>query len=603
LLGGHAAPATKVYPIRQATGVVSPTKPRTGNNGKKSTALPKGLVNVGNSCYANAALQCLLSTALTYALLDPKSMHKFRRFASNPANLLEATADDDSVAAVSLSRKEQRRKQKEERKMAENSAWLTRELTAITKAYRRRAPPPVRTWFGPPGGVGAVINPGNITKHPDRLSTCLRPYQQEDAHEFLRALLSTLTMNGHNTQLSSLFDGLLESAVTCQTCDHSSLTRDRYMDLSFDISHPRIRTLEDALTEFTKTELLQDQNMVHCEKCKCKRSATKGLRLATAPSILVCHLKRFAYDRYGHVTRLNKQVTFPTKLESMSDYMSKINHASPPPYELVAVLVHQGHSCDSGHYLAYIKSGNSWYKANDSSITKVSLDQVLSQQAYILVYEVAGMRTAKSSKSSLHDVDAEADDAVILLDEGDDPTTVVSDSSLFQMLCGSIDLDRLVLSEFCGSGHVEVSIPQDDGDDGVFSDGDLDDVAGNESTSSLRKSTSAKNLKELERDAKRAYKKGSSSQCSDGNAPPSHHTSGSTSLCPDRRGRRHRRIHSFAHSETTALNLKKRHSLGPSSAPRNRRRGTSTGGSYKHARKSRPPMYDQTTVPKAHLKR
>jgi ubiquitin carboxyl-terminal hydrolase 36/42 len=206
-------------------------------------------------------------------------------------------------------------------------------------------------------------------------------------------------MNGHNKELSSLFDGLLESAVTCQSCGHTSLTRDRYMDLSLDISHDYIETLPGALEEFIKTEVLDCDNTVLCDKCGEKQQVSKGLRLATAPSILVCHLKRFAIDRYGRPRRLSKHVKFPQQLE-IGDYMSLMNKATPPPYDLVGVLVHQGRSCASGHYLAYVKSGDEWFKTNDSVVTKVDISTVMSQQAYILLYEVAEMR-AKHSVSKM----------------------------------------------------------------------------------------------------------------------------------------------------------------------------------------------------------
>lgn len=375
----------------------------------KREARPKGFLNVGNTCYANAALQCLLSTALSSALLDPKRAAVIRRYSSNP-NLLamgsgsvdsEDPDDSESEQKRKVSRRERRKKEREDRKMYKTCQWLTKELKLITRDYvshSSRSPglgnPSMRVleWLGSSDSLaGGVVNPGSITRHPNQLSKCLRPYRQEDAHEFLRALLSTLVMNGHNKQLSCLFDGLLESAVTCQTCRRPSLTRDRYMDLSLDIYGDQIQTLFDALDEFTKTEILSGENKVFCQKCDSKRTASKGLRLATAPSILVCHLKRFAFDDYGNLVRLHKRVKFPLRLE-IGDYMSKVNKSKPPPYELCGVLVHQGRTCDSGHYLAYVKCNGQWFKCNDSEVTKVDVKTVLKQQAYILMYQVEEMR-------------------------------------------------------------------------------------------------------------------------------------------------------------------------------------------------------------------
>jgi len=425
-----------------ANGPIASGKRRKGRS--RQPPAPRGLMNLGNTCYANAALQCLFATALPHALLDHKKAAVFRRYASNGDILAMgsgsadseddedwigsgSSADDDENNrgrnAVGLSlggndrhdeerqwRREERRKRREKRlKEQERQAnrelcqWLTGEMTDLTRNFTA-APMIVPEELTDDGGLFGsffgssssspptnAVNPGSITRNVHKLCKTLRPYQQEDAHEFLRALLSGLVMEGQNRKLSALFDGLLESAVTCQTCRYSSLTRDRYMDLSLDISDKSVTDLPQALRHFTKTEFLDEDNMVECGRCKEKRVVSKGLRLATAPTVLVLQLKRFAFDMYGRMTRLNKDVKYPLHLE-IGDYMSRANRATPPPYELVGVLVHAGRTCDSGHYFSYVKMGGKWYKANDSVVTEVSEDVALNQKPYILVYEVAGMK-------------------------------------------------------------------------------------------------------------------------------------------------------------------------------------------------------------------
>lgn len=438
---------------------------------------PPGLKNVGNSCYANAALQCLLSTALPHALLSERNAHIIRRHSFNRRLLVSGSGSvdsnedegskdaDDSVFESYLSgmtglcsledeegqSKENnsltspggKRKKLQPRRDDASAAsygsltsdmynvlkkrtdnpnqvpseadllclWLTQELTQITREYTTPTPnlnnsvEEKRRSKGGNGFMGIfgsisptnntvqnrVVDPGSITRHVHKISPTLRPYQQEDAHEFFRSLLSSLTMHGSNARLSSLFDGLLESSVTCHVCRKSSLTRDRYMDLSLDIADRNVVSLDKALAKFTEKETLDNDNMVTCSRCKVKRPVTKALRLATAPTMLVINYKRFAYDMYGRLSRLSKQVTFPLRLE-LKDYMSRANRSKPPPYALMAVLVHRGRSCDCGHYFAYVRKGKDWYLANDSIVTKVDVEEVLSARAYVLVYEVEGMK-------------------------------------------------------------------------------------------------------------------------------------------------------------------------------------------------------------------
>ena len=439
----------------------------------KSLPPPPGLKNVGNTCYANAALQCLLSTALPHALLDERNAQIIRKHSFNRKLLVYGSGsvdsddskdddadsaygscltgmstiygeegdqylpraledgsnnvgkglskcnkkkkwsrrcrDDASVFSQSTVHSEmyqvvdKQRNDDQSRKGGQLSTWLTNELTQMTIDYTKpsrqaeRAPQSGFSFLGygtskkKCTNANRVVDPGSITRKVHVISSTLRPYQQEDAHEFFRTLLSALTMHGRNPRLSSLFDGLLESSVTCQTCNKVSLTRDRYMDLSLDINNDSIHTLTDALENFTMDETLNDDNKVTCTRCKAKRVVTKGLRLATAPTMLVINYKRFAYDMYGRMSRIAKNVSFPLRLV-IKDFMSKANRGKPPPYTLVAVLVHKGRSCNRGHYIAYIRKGTEWYLANDEVVTKVNVDEVLSAQAYVLVYEVEGMK-------------------------------------------------------------------------------------------------------------------------------------------------------------------------------------------------------------------
>lgn len=480
-MGGGAGIGTGAQVVPAPSFGSSYSRHSKGKAGNEERILPPvGLKNVGNSCYANAALQCILSTALSHALLDPKSTKVFRRYSSNPGILAlgsgsvdseDQDTEDDGVdedadigrEARRLARqraKEERRKNREKMLKHEKCQWLTGQLTDITRIYTAsylNNNDSKDLWKGlfhlfSVTDNHRIVDPGGVTRHVDKISPCLRPYRQEDAHEFLRSLLSTLTLDGHNKELSSLFDGLLESAVTCQTCHRASITRDRYMDLSLDIQGD-IQDLTGALNHFTQTEILDRDNKVLCARCKKKQVVTKGLRLATAPSVLVCHLKRFAFDIYGRATRLSKHVKYPLRLE-IGDFMSRANQSKPPPYELVGVLVHAGKRCESGHYWAFIKSGDSWYKANDEDVTKVSIDVVLRQQAYILFYEVEGMRSRNGYRGfdKYHDEQNSSVDRS--LDSRIDPCTPPpkgSDTSPSKMaelldtmlqLCGSVETVR-----------------------------------------------------------------------------------------------------------------------------------------------------------------
>jgi hypothetical protein len=72
-------------------------------------------------------------------------------------------------------------------------------------------------------------------------------------------------------------------------------------------------------------------------------------------------------------------------------------------YYLTSVIVHTGNS-GSGHYVAYVKSGDEWYCFDDASASVVLWDDVRTRQASILVYEqptpVNGLRGQKRGSES-----------------------------------------------------------------------------------------------------------------------------------------------------------------------------------------------------------
>jgi ubiquitin carboxyl-terminal hydrolase 16/45 len=57
-------------------------------------------------------------------------------------------------------------------------------------------------------------------------------------------------------------------------------------------------------------------------------------------------------------------------------------------YYLAGVIEHVGSTPTSGHYIAYVKAkSGDWFRASDHVTRKVSLQEVLQCEAYMLFYE------------------------------------------------------------------------------------------------------------------------------------------------------------------------------------------------------------------------
>ncbi|KAJ0795970.1 putative ubiquitinyl hydrolase 1 [Helianthus annuus] len=318
---------------------------------------PFGLNNCGNSCYANAVLQCLVYTPpLTAYLLEG----------------LHSKACD-----------------KRER-------CFTCELEGLVmKAKDGNSP----------------LSPVRILTHIENIGSNLGHGKEEDAHEFLRYVIDALqsacikeakrnlnSFEEETTLIGLTFGGYLRSKIICMKCGGKSELHERMMDLTVEIEGD-IRTLEDALDKFTCTEILDGENKYKCSRCKSYEKAKKKLTLLEAPNVLTIALKRFQSGKFG---KLNKPVHFPDILD-MAPYVSGTSDKSPI-YRLYGVVVHVDmmNAAFSGHYVCYVKNlQNRWFMFDDSMVNEVDLQHVLTKGAYMLLYARCSPRAPRSIRSSL----------------------------------------------------------------------------------------------------------------------------------------------------------------------------------------------------------
>ncbi|XP_062154833.1 ubiquitin carboxyl-terminal hydrolase 17 [Alnus glutinosa] len=302
---------------------------------------PFGLTNCGNSCYANAVLQCLAFTRplATYLLhgLHSKSCRK--------------------------------------------KGWcFICEFECLIQNAREGYSP---------------LSPIGILSKIHKIGSNLGHGREEDAHEFLRYAVDTMQsvclkevgtgvpLAEETTLVGLTFGGYLRSKIRCMKCLGKSERYERMMDLTVEIDG-NIGTLEEALTQFTATETLDRDNKYYCGRCKTYEKAKKKLTILESPNILTIVLKRF---QSGNFEKLNKSIQFPVVLD-MAPYISGVGDKSPS-YSLYAVVVHLDsmNASFSGHYVCYVKNFNGeWFRIDDSTVEPVELERVLLERAYMLLY-------------------------------------------------------------------------------------------------------------------------------------------------------------------------------------------------------------------------
>ncbi|XWS62154.1 hypothetical protein CRYUN_Cryun07bG0186600 [Craigia yunnanensis] len=244
---------------------------------------------------------------------------------------------------------------------------------------------------------GGVVSPFKIFDNLNYISSCFQRYQQEDAHEFLQCLLDRLESCCSDSKLKNdlsspndclvkkVFGGRLVSRLCCCNCGHISYTYEPLNDLSLEIED--VDSLPSALESFTKVEKIEDlEAKFRCENCKEEVSVEKQLMLDQAPSVATFHLKRFKAEG-DFVEKIDKHVVFPLELDLQPYTIVNERSNEELRYQLYAVVKHSGFRSTSGHYICYIRSSpDTWHKLNDSRVTSVEEEAVLSQEAYILFY-------------------------------------------------------------------------------------------------------------------------------------------------------------------------------------------------------------------------
>ncbi|OMO77304.1 Peptidase C19, ubiquitin carboxyl-terminal hydrolase 2 [Corchorus capsularis] len=245
---------------------------------------------------------------------------------------------------------------------------------------------------------GGSVSPSKIFDNLNYISSCFQRYQQEDAHEFLQCLLDRLescfsdskpendcSSSPDECLVKKVFGGRLVSRLCCCNCGHISCTYEPLNDLSLEIED--VDNLPSALKSFTKVEKIEDlEAKFRCENCKEEVSVEKQLMLDQAPAVATFHLKRFKTEGV-YVEKIDKHVEFPLELDLEPYTICDQRSDDELKYRLYAVVKHSGCRPTSGHYVCFIRSSpDTWHRLNDSRVTEVKEEAVLSQEAYILFY-------------------------------------------------------------------------------------------------------------------------------------------------------------------------------------------------------------------------
>jgi ubiquitin carboxyl-terminal hydrolase 8 len=231
-------------------------------------------------------------------------------------------------------------------------------------------------------------NPGLLEAKIKILETFVNEHQREETIFKSLEYWDGYIKKNHSP-IIDIFSGLFMSEVNCLNCNKKSLSFEPFNILPLSIPD-HTADLKDCLKEFSKTELLQDDNKYKCEHCKQESNAEKKMYIWDLPELLIIQLKRF--NNMGRATRKNGEtIKFPFENLTFEDNYHQYR-SRDYKYSLYGVVYHMG-NLHGGHYISYTKNpmNNKWYRFNDDSVHHIpdeSIEQELvNSGSYILFYK------------------------------------------------------------------------------------------------------------------------------------------------------------------------------------------------------------------------
>ncbi|CAD8142522.1 unnamed protein product [Paramecium pentaurelia] len=335
-----------------------------------------GLRNIGNTCFMNSVLQCLLNVPA------------FNEHFLNGDYLKDLNSKNSSVP---------------------------NEYSKLVAAIRNT--PNFQS-----------IAPYGIKSAVEIVMPCFKGYAQQDAQEFLVGLLDGLSLglnrvknkplykemndnlNGRtlqdlskewwdysksreNSLVLDYFQGQLLHSIKCCICSNSSYAFDTFQDTSLAFTRA-FKILEDMdldrlLDKYVIEETIDDY---YCSKCKKHQKVKRKFTIWRLPHILMFHIKRFDYRRFSS-DKLNHRVKFPLELDMTKFIQDSLDQSTKNcQYSLCGIVNHSG-TLYGGHYTADSKNpyNQKWYRYNDSDVREIDIKQQRydtdgSSSPYILLY-------------------------------------------------------------------------------------------------------------------------------------------------------------------------------------------------------------------------
>lgn len=352
-----------------------------------------GLTNLGNTCYINCIIQCLVATE-----------HLSLSFLSYPnqVNVKSRLGYKGQLYSVFF-------RLLEEMMRRDNSyvspVMFRKVCGTISNDFRGNEQQDCQEF------LNFLLDGLHEELNADGDKTPLRPLTEAEERGQEELSLRVASMNqwkrhlyNNRSPITEFVQGQYLSRLSCTECHTTSTTYSAFSSLSLPIPlQHRECTLRDCFRLFTAQEVLQGDNAWFCPCCQRRQRTIKHMLISRFPQVLVVHLKRFRSNEWSQ-KKLEAAVSYPLKGLDLTEFWipsttsendlvsagaTANDHQSPPfLYNLYAVATHSG-TLKGGHYTSFVKrAGHGWCYFDDTRVYKnVGSKNAVNQNAYVLFFE------------------------------------------------------------------------------------------------------------------------------------------------------------------------------------------------------------------------
>lgn len=320
-----------------------------------------GLINMGNTCYLNAATQCLSnSLELTNYIIsgqskeDVNKSNKEVKMYKEYKRLLNGIWEDNCIIKpisfkTVLGEFDEKFDNNEQHDSQEVLSKLI-DLLHISLSYEVK-----------------MTYRGTIKNELDKMEVkSLKTWSNHFKKQYSKIL--------------EIFYGQYHSKIICLKCKKYSNNFDPFCLISLPITS-KCYSIYDCLNEFSKSEVLDSDNQWKCEKCEQLSNAQKIITFWKLPKIMIIVLKRFNYGL--SLSKINRKIEFPLDNLDLRNYVDGY-HKYESNYEAFGIINHIG-NLHFGHYYAYCKNTNgNWYNYDDEDVKLLS--NIDMDNAYVIFY-------------------------------------------------------------------------------------------------------------------------------------------------------------------------------------------------------------------------